>query len=89
MYIDWDQFNQLYDLEWQTKRTQSINTIVQKLMLVSRKVMEQRQEARAKMLQMQVPRRMDSSLSDKHKHNDHNTNKLQQYKYDDHDTIKL
>ena len=34
-YIDWDQFNQLYDLEWQTKGTWSANTIVQKLMPTS------------------------------------------------------
>ncbi len=39
-YIDWDQFNQLYDLEWQTKGTWSANAIVQKLMSVSRKAME-------------------------------------------------
>ncbi len=27
-YINWNEFNQLYDLEWQTKRTQSVNAIV-------------------------------------------------------------
>ena len=32
-YINWDQFNQLYNPEWQTKGTQSANAIVQKLML--------------------------------------------------------
>ncbi len=43
-YIDCDQFNQLYDLEWQTKGTQFAKAIVQKLMPASRKAMKQRQE---------------------------------------------
>ncbi len=41
-YIDWDQFNQLYDTKWQTKGTQSANVIVWKLMSTSRKAIEQR-----------------------------------------------
>ncbi len=41
-YIDWDQFNQLYNPEWQTKGTRYANAIVQKLLLASRKAMEQR-----------------------------------------------
>ena len=41
-YINWDQFNQLYKPEWQTKGTQSGKAIIQKLMPMSRKIMEQR-----------------------------------------------
>ncbi len=66
-YIDQDQFNQLYDPEWQTKGTRSANAIVQKLMPASRKAMGQRQEAGAKAAQMKkTPRRMDNGLSDQH-----------------------
>ncbi len=39
-YINKDLFNQLYDPEWQTKRTRFANIIVQNLMLMSRKWME-------------------------------------------------
>ena len=39
-YIDWDQFNQLYNSEWQTKGIQSANAIIRKLMPASKKVME-------------------------------------------------
>ena len=39
-YIDWDQFNQLYDPEWQTMRTRSANAIVRKLIPASKKTME-------------------------------------------------
>ena len=45
IYIDWDQCNQLYNPEWQTKRTQSINIIVQKLMPALKKVIEPKQKA--------------------------------------------
>ncbi len=63
--IDWDQFNQLYDPEWETKKTRSANAIVQKLMPVSRKAMEQRQEAGARVAQMKkTPRRIDNGSSD-------------------------
>lgn len=30
---------------------------------------------------MKVPRKIDSGLSNQHKHNDHNTNKLQDYQF--------
>ena len=74
-YIDWDQFNQLYDPEWQSKGTQSANAIVQRLMSVSRKPMEQRQEAGARAARRKkAPRRIDSGLWDQHKHDDDDTN---------------
>ena len=44
-YINWDQ---LYDPEWQIKGTRSANAIVQKLMPASKKAMEQRQAAGAR-----------------------------------------
>ena len=47
-YINWDQFNQLYDPKWQTKGTRSVNAIVRKLMPVSKKAIEQKQEVEAR-----------------------------------------
>ena len=44
-YIDWDQFNQLYDPMWQTKGTRIANAISRKLTPASREAMEQRREA--------------------------------------------
>ena len=77
-YIDWDQFNQLYDPEWQSKGTQSANPIVQKLMLASRKAMEQKQEAGARAAQRKKEsKRIDSSSWDQHKHDDYDTNELE------------
>ena len=65
--MDWDQFNQLYNLEWPTKETQFINTIKQKLMPASRKTMEQRQKARIKAAQMKKTlRKIDSRLSNQY-----------------------
>ncbi len=73
-YIDWDQFNQLYDPEWQTKGTQSANAIVQKLMPTSRKAMEQRQEAGARVARMKkTPRRMDNSSSGQYEQDNYDT----------------
>ena len=77
-YIDWDQFNQLYDPEWQTKGTWSANAIVQKLMPVLRKIIEQRQKAGARAaLMKKTSRRMDGNLLDQHEHDDYNTDKSQ------------
>ena len=77
-YIDWDQFNQLYDPEWQSKGTQSANAIVRKLMPASKKVMKQRQEAGAKAVQRKkAPTRIDSGLWDQHEHDDYDTNELE------------
>ena len=77
-YIDWDQFNQLYDPEWQTKGTRSANAIVQKLMPASRKAMEQRQAAGARAAQMKkTPRRRNSGSSDQHEHDDYDTDESQ------------
>ena len=77
-YIDWNQFNQLYNPEWQTKGTRSANAIVQKLMPASRKTMEQRQAAGARAAQMKkTPRRKNSGSSDQHKHDDYDTNESQ------------
>ncbi len=73
-YIDWDQFNQIYDPEWQTKGTWSANAIVRKLMPASRKVMEQRQEAGARVARLKkVPKKIDSGSSDQHKYDDYDT----------------
>lgn len=36
-YINGDQFNELYDSEWQTKKTKTVNAIIEKLILVSKK----------------------------------------------------
>lgn len=44
-YIDWNQFNQLYDPKYQVKEIRSANVIVRNLMPVSRKVIKQRQGA--------------------------------------------
>ena len=74
-YIDWDLFNQLYDSEWQSKRIQSANAIVQKLMLASRKAMEQRQEARTRAAQRKkAPKKIDSGSWDQYEHDDYDTN---------------
>ena len=51
-YNDWDQFNELYNSKWQIKGIWSANAIVQKLMPVSKKVMEQNQKAEARVAQM-------------------------------------
>ena len=76
-YIDYSQFNHLYDLEWQTKETQSANAIVQKLMPASKKAIEQRQAARERAAQMKKTLgRRNSGLSNQHKHDDYDTNEL-------------
>ncbi len=81
-YINWDQFNQLYDLEWQTKGTRSANAIVQKLVPTLRKAMEQRQEAGIRVTQMKkTPRRMNNGSLDQHKQNDYDTDELQDSQY--------
>ena len=83
-YINWDQFNQLYDPEWQTKGTQSANTIRQKLMPASKKAIEQKQAARAKVAQMKKTlRRKNSSLLDQHKYDYYNTDKSQNTQFND------
>ena len=77
-YIDQDQFNQLYNSKWQTKRTQSANAIVQKLMPVLKKAMKQRQKVGKRVAQMKkVPRKIDGDLSDQHKYNNYNIDESQ------------
>ena len=76
-YIDWDQFNQLYKSKWQTKGIQSVNAIIQKLMLASKKTIEQRQEAEIRAMQMKRPRKIDNDSLDPHRHNYHDTNESQ------------
>ncbi len=77
-YIDWDQFNQLYNPEWQTKGTRSANAIVQRLMLASKKAIEQRQEAGARAAQMKKTlKRMDNGLLDQHEQDDYDTDESQ------------
>ena len=41
-YINWDQLNQLYNPEWQNKKTRFANIIVYRLIPASKKVIEQR-----------------------------------------------
>ena len=41
-YIDWNHFNQLYNLKWQTKETWSTNAIVQKLIPMLKKAIKQK-----------------------------------------------
>ena len=77
-YIDQNQFNQLYNLKWQTREIQSANVIVSKLMPMSKKTIEQRYAAGAKVTQMKKTlKRRDSSLSNQHKHDNYDTNKSQ------------
>ncbi len=77
-YINWDQFNQLYDPEWQTKRIRSTNVIVQKLIPASRKAMDQKQEAGARVARVKkTPRRMDNDSSDQHEQDYYDTDESQ------------
>ena len=76
-YIDWDQFNQLYNPEWQTMRTQSSNAIVQKLMPASKKAIEQRQEAEARTTQIKISKKMDSGSLDQYEYDNHDTDESQ------------
>ena len=39
-YIDWDQFNQLYALNWLNKNIQNADTVTQKLTLGSTKIID-------------------------------------------------
>ncbi len=77
-YIDWDQFNQLYDPEWQTKGTWSANAIVRKLIPASKKAIEQRQKAEVRAARLKKSsKRIDSGSLDKHKHDNYDINEPQ------------
>ena len=45
-------------------------------MQVSKKAIEQRQEAEARAARIKILRMIDNDLSDKHKYDDHNINEL-------------
>ena len=51
--------------------------IVCKLMPALKEAMEQRQKAGARATRMNVPRKMDSGLSDQYEHDDHDINESQ------------
>lgn len=51
--------------------------MIQKLMPVLKKTIEQKQEFGARAVQMKISKKIDSGLSDQYKQDDYNINKLQ------------